>query len=155
MFKSKKYAFNPNTTDTLIGEGTTFEGRFKSEASIRIEGTITGDVECAGDVIVGEHGSVKSNISARDVILAGSVQGNVTAKGKLTVTSTGSLYGNIQAASFIIEEGGLFQGNSKMADAKTVPDLPEKKEPEPDNKPAAAAVPPAASGAFGGQPIAL
>ena len=114
MFKRKKDFMNPNTTDTLIGEGTTFEGRIKSEASIRIEGGITGDIECAGDVIIGEHGIVKSNITARDVVLAGSVQGNIITKGKLTITSTGSLQGNISSASIIIEEGGLFQGNSKM-----------------------------------------
>jgi cytoskeletal protein CcmA (bactofilin family) len=118
MFNGKKGKINPNTTDTLIGEGTHFEGRIKSEASIRIEGQITGDVECTGDVIVGEKGAVKSNISARDIIIAGTVTGNVVTKGKLTITSTGSLHGNISATSFIIDEGGIFQGTSKM-DSKT------------------------------------
>ncbi|MBD0379635.1 polymer-forming cytoskeletal protein [Paenibacillus sp. WST5] len=149
MFKSKKLSMNPNTTDTLIGEGTSFEGRIKSEASIRIEGNITGDIECAGDVIVGEHGSVKSNISARDVVLAGSVQGNVITKGKLTITSTGSLQGNISATSIIIEEGGQFQGNSKM-DGKAPVKTPQSGEPENENKPASAA-----NGSFGGNTVAM
>lgn len=145
MFKSKKVSM----TDTLIGEGTTFEGRIKSEASIRIEGNITGDIECLGDVIIGEHGSVKSNISARDVVLAGTVQGNVVTKGKLTITSTGSLQGNISAASFIIEEGGLFQGNSKM-ETKTPAGTPQSGEPEQGSKPASAQ-----NGAFGGNTVAM
>ncbi|MNH99337.1 Polymer-forming cytoskeletal [compost metagenome] len=116
MFKSKKQiSINPNTTDTLIGAGTSFEGRIKSEASIRIEGQLTGDVVCAGDVIVGEKGIVKSHISARDVTIAGNVHGNVITQGKLIITSTGSLYGNTTSASFIIDEGGVFQGMSKMA----------------------------------------
>ncbi|MEW9702115.1 polymer-forming cytoskeletal protein [Paenibacillus sp. SI8] len=149
MFKNKKLSMNPNMTDTLIGEGTSFEGRIKSEASLRIEGSITGDIECLGDVIIGEHGSVKSNISARDVILAGTVQGNVVTKGKLTITSTGSLNGNITAASFIIEEGGLFQGTSKM-DTKVPDKGPQGGEPEYGNKPA-----PVANGAFGGNTIAM
>ncbi len=150
MFKKKKDFMNPNTTDTLIGEGTTFEGRIKSEASIRIEGGITGDIECAGDVIIGEHGVVKSNISARDVVLAGSVQGNIITKGKLTITSTGSLQGNISAASFIIEEGGLFQGNSKM-ESKTSTAAPmQNSEQENGNKPASSA-----NGAFKGNTVAM
>jgi cytoskeletal protein CcmA (bactofilin family) len=150
MFKSKKNVMNPNTTDTLIGEGTTFEGRIKSEASIRIEGGITGDIECAGDVIIGERGDVKSNISARDVVLAGNVQGNIITKGKLTITSTGSLQGNISAAYFIIEEGGLFQGNSKM-DTKTTTAAPQQNgELEDANKPASAA-----NGAFKGNTVAM
>jgi cytoskeletal protein CcmA (bactofilin family) len=130
MFKGKKQALNPNTTDTLVGEGTTFEGRIKSEASLRIEGQLTGDIECTGDVIVGEKGSVKSNIAARDVTIAGTVHGNVVTKGKLTITSTGSLHGNISAASFIIEEGGVFQGTSKMESKTSKSGV---KEPEADN----------------------
>ncbi|OCT11161.1 hypothetical protein A8709_05625 [Paenibacillus pectinilyticus] len=141
MFKKGKQLMNPNTTDTLIGEGTSFEGRIKSEASIRIEGGITGDIDCAGDVIIGEHGVVKSNIAARDVVLAGSVQGNITTKGKLTITSTGSLHGNISAASFIIEEGGVFQGSSKM-DIKVPAVAPvPNNEPETGNRPVAAPEP--------------
>jgi cytoskeletal protein CcmA (bactofilin family) len=138
MFKKGKHLMNPNTTDTLIGEGTSFEGRIKSEASIRIEGGITGDIDCAGDVIIGEHGVVKSNIAARDVVLAGSVTGNITTKGKLTITSTGSLHGNISAASFIIEEGGVFQGSSKMETKSTVAVPAPSNEPETGNRPVAA-----------------
>lgn len=138
MFKAKKPSINLSTTDTLIGEGSVFEGRIKSEASIRIEGHITGDIECAGDVTIGEKGVAKSNISARDVILAGSLHGNVITKGKLTITSTGSLHGNTSAASLIINEGGIFQGSSKM-EPKGINSGTGSKDPEQDggngNKP--------------------
>lgn len=113
MFK-KKAKINPSTTDTLIGEGSVFEGKIKSEASIRIEGALYGDIECAGDVTIGENGSVRSNIAARNVILAGSVQGNVTAKEKVLITATGQLVGNSSSKALVIEEGGTFQGQSKM-----------------------------------------
>jgi len=118
MFKSKKQTMNPNTTDTLVGEGTIFEGKIKSEATVRIEGQLTGDVDCAGDVIVGENGNVRSNISARDVVIAGHVNGNVSAKGKISITSSGSLHGNITTGAFTIEEGGIFHGTSKMETQK-------------------------------------
>lgn len=113
MFKKKK-TINPNTTDTVIGEGSHFEGRIKSEASIRVEGHINGDIECLGDVTVGENGIAKSNITARNVTIAGTVNGNVTTKGTLTITSTGQLIGNTASHSLIIAEGGIFQGQSKM-----------------------------------------
>jgi cytoskeletal protein CcmA (bactofilin family) len=114
MFKNKKKTMNPNITDTLIGEGSQFEGRIKSEASVRVEGTVTGDLECAGDVTVGEHGIVKSNIIARNIIIAGSVHGNILTKGVLKITSTGKLFGNTTTSSLMIDEGGIFQGTSKM-----------------------------------------
>lgn len=115
MFTKKRKLLNPNITDTLIGESTLIEGHVKSEASIRIEGQITGGVDCAGDVIVGERGKITSHVTARNIILAGSVHGNIAAKGKLTITSTGSLYGDISTTAFTVEEGGLFQGTSRMA----------------------------------------
>jgi len=118
MFKKAK-KINPNTTDTLVGEGSVFEGRIKSEASLRIEGNVNGDIECIGDVTVGESGVAKSNISARNVTIAGIVNGNVTTKGLLTITATGQLYGNTSSHSLLIAEGGVFQGQSKMVQEPT------------------------------------
>jgi cytoskeletal protein CcmA (bactofilin family) len=114
MFKGKKIKIDPNMTDTLIGEGSQFDGKIKSEGGIRVEGQITGDIDCAGDVTVGENGIARSHIQARDVVLAGQVFGNVTAKGKLTIKATGKLYGNLSALELSIESGGLFHGSSKM-----------------------------------------
>ncbi|MBB6735014.1 bactofilin family protein [Cohnella zeiphila] len=128
MFKKK---LDPGTTDTLIGEGSTFEGKIKSQASIRLEGEITGDVVCEGDVIIGERGVARSNVSARNVVLAGTVHGNVIAKGKLIVKSSGRLLGNLSASELAIEAGGFFHGTSQMENK----DAPQ---PQDENRAAAA-----------------
>jgi cytoskeletal protein CcmA (bactofilin family) len=127
MFKNKRTTkIDPDSTDTLIGEGSQFEGKIKSEAGLRIEGRITGDIEVAGDVTIGEHGVANSNIKARNVIVAGQVTGNIAAQGKLTIKATGKLHGNLSAMELSIESGGHFHGSSKMdvlsdaAEEKTV-----------------------------------
>ncbi len=124
MFKKTK-KINPNLTDTLIGAGTAFEGKIKSEASIRVEGSITGDIECVGDVTIGEHGSARSNVTARNITIAGVVNGHIHANAQLTIASTGQLIGNVTTASLVIHEGGVFEGQSRMqqqdtAKAKTI-----------------------------------
>lgn len=121
MFKSKGSGgkINPDTTDTLIGEGTIFEGKIKSEASIRIEGTMIGDIVCSGDVIIGENGCANSNVVSRNLVLAGQLNGDVEARGKLTIGASGVLNGNITAQSLIIEAGGVFNGSSKMTAPKS------------------------------------
>ena len=111
---SKSKQIDTKTTDTLIGGSTICEGKIMSEASLRIEGQMNGDIECAGDITIGENAVVQSNIQARDVIVAGKVKGNIHTKGKLIVTSSGVLVGNIDVRSFIIQEGGIFQGSSAM-----------------------------------------
>jgi len=115
MFKKR---IDVSATDTLIGEGSVFEGKIKSKASLRIEGQLVGDIETEGDVTIGESGKAQSNIHARNVIIAGTVRGNVTARGTLTLTGTGQLYGNTSAGSLIISEGAVFQGTSKMESKK-------------------------------------
>ncbi|CAM3990462.1 polymer-forming cytoskeletal protein [Cohnella lubricantis] len=131
----KKTKIAPGTTDTLIGEGSTFEGKIRSRASVRLEGEITGDLECEGDVIIGEEGIARSNVTARNVVLAGKVHGNITARGKLTIKSSGHLSGNLSAAELAIESGGFFKGISKMEDKNGSSEL--AKEPSEQEKPAA------------------
>jgi cytoskeletal protein CcmA (bactofilin family) len=116
MFKSKVNAtkVDPNTTDTIIGEGSSFEGNIKSDAGLRVEGQIKGDIECQGDVTIGEKGLVHSNITARNIIIAGTVHGNVHATNKLSINAKGKLYGDIVTHTLCIEEGSIFEGTSKM-----------------------------------------
>ncbi|MBO9598254.1 MAG: polymer-forming cytoskeletal protein [Cohnella sp.] len=133
MFKSSKSAkIDPNSTDTLIGEGSTFEGKIQSEAGLRVEGRIIGDIDCAGDVTVGENGIAKSNIKARNVIIAGQVTGNVSAAGKLTIKATGKLHGNLSAQELSIETGAVFHGLSKMdaSQPQAAEEAPPAREPE-------------------------
>jgi cytoskeletal protein CcmA (bactofilin family) len=114
MFKSK---VNVSKTDTLLGEHTVTEGTIRSQASMRIEGKIIGEIRCDGDLTIGEKAVIEANIHARNVIIAGKVEGDVIASGKLAITSTGKLFGNVSSASLSIEEGAVFSGTSMMSAA--------------------------------------
>ncbi|MFS1511283.1 bactofilin family protein [Chengkuizengella sp. SCS-71B] len=132
MFRSTKVNnIDPNKTDTLIGEGSVLDGNIKSEASIRIDGKIVGDIHCEGDVIIGESGIAISNITARNITVVGKIEGNVETK-KLQISSTGKLYGNISTSVLAIEDGGEFEGTSKMnidqSKAEIQKEMKEKKQ---------------------------
>jgi cytoskeletal protein CcmA (bactofilin family) len=94
--------------DTVIGSETTIEGKISTEASLRIEGKVFGEVHCQGDLTIGEGGIVETIVSARNIIIAGTVRGNITASGKLHLLATGKFSGNTKIASLIIDEGGIF-----------------------------------------------
>ena len=113
-FRMNKKESRLGATDTYIGEGTVFEGKIVSAASLRIDGTVVGDIECAGDVTVGTAGLVKSNIAARNVYNAGTIEGSVDAKSKIAVSSKGRVLGNLSAASLHISEGAFFRGECAM-----------------------------------------
>lgn len=114
MFKDNKRSV---AADTLIGQGTIVEGKMISEANLRIEGEYRGDIECRGNVIIGECGIARSNITARDVTLAGKLFGDIVTKGRLVITASGQLTGNINAQSLIIQDGGMINGSCHMEHA--------------------------------------
>ena len=135
MFQGKKQSVDREQTDTLIGKETVLEGKVESEASLRIEGKVKGNVHCEGDCTVGEQGEIEADIHAHSVIIAGKVKGNVYAKEKLHVLSSGKLEGNISAARLIMEEGALFNGQSDM---KADSGSKGKEQPKPEEKKEAA-----------------
>lgn len=100
--------------ETTIGATTDFNGHLKSDGGIRIDGAFEGLVETAGNVIVGEGAKVLADVSARNISVAGTVKGNITASGRLEILSTGRVWGDIHVSSFLIDEGGVFRGQSLM-----------------------------------------
>ncbi|WP_168123636.1 polymer-forming cytoskeletal protein [Paenibacillus sp. HB172176] len=136
MFKENKRLA---AADTLIGQGTIAEGKMVSEANLRIEGEYRGDIECKGDVIIGECGVARSNIIAHDITLAGRLFGDIETKGRLIITSSGQITGNVKAHSLIIQDGGLINGSCHMeplpaAKLKSNDEAIAKTEPQQEQK---------------------
>jgi cytoskeletal protein CcmA (bactofilin family) len=106
--------------DIIVGLSSTINGDLISDGSIRIDGKVTGDITSKGDVIIGDHAVVKSNITAEYCEISGNVEGSVHSETQLKIFKSGELNGDITVSSFTIEEGGIFSGNCDIN--------PEKKE---------------------------
>jgi cytoskeletal protein CcmA (bactofilin family) len=114
----KKEIVTLDRIDTIIGKDTTFNGSITGKGAIRLDGTIEGDMIRHGDVIVGETGLIRANISARHVTVAGIVEGNISAEGKIELIGSGKIFGNIEAENLVINEGSIFRGTCTMRDPK-------------------------------------
>lgn len=114
--------------ETVIGPNARFAGALETDGGLRIDGLCEGSVEAAGNVIVGEQGRVLADIQANNVSVSGAVKGKIIASGRLEILSSGKVWGDIAVASFLIEEGGFFRGQSLMAGVDEPPLL---KAPEP------------------------
>ena len=102
------------TTDTIVGPQSYFTGTFRSEKDLRIEGTLEGEIDCRGTVIVAKDATLSATVRARNIEIAGSVTGDVFIEERLHLRSSGEMRGQSHAASFIVEEGGYFEGEMKM-----------------------------------------
>lgn len=99
---------------TIIGSGSECNGDFNAEGSIRVDGTIQGNVTVSGTLIVGVAGYINGDVSASVVIVGGEINGNVNAPDKTELTSTARMIGDIVTNTIVIDERAIFQGNCNM-----------------------------------------
>ena len=101
--------------ESLIGERTSFEGTLKTEGSVRLLGTIQGEIESKSTIIVEERAHVTARLTAQQVTVAGQVDGQIFCEGRVEIRPTGRVTGEINAGALIVQEGAYFDGNSRMA----------------------------------------
>ena len=104
--------------ESLIASGVEVKGDIVSQGSIRIDGYVEGNLNIKGDLILGEKGKLKGEAKAQNIMIAGGLEGKANAGTRLEIAATGAIIGDINAAILIIDEGGLLDGNSRMARAK-------------------------------------
>jgi cytoskeletal protein CcmA (bactofilin family) len=106
---------NDGEVESLIGEHTSFEGTLKTEGSVRLLGTIQGEIESKSTIIVEEKARVTARLTAQQVTVAGQLDGQIFCEGRVEIRPTGRVTGEINAGALIVQEGAYFDGNSKMA----------------------------------------
>jgi cytoskeletal protein CcmA (bactofilin family) len=98
-------------TNSTIGEGSVFEGKFYISGSLKIDGKFEGEIKTDEELMVGESGRVKTNITAKSVVIAGTVIGNITARGEVRLLETGKVLGDITAPMITLSKGVIVSGN--------------------------------------------
>lgn len=113
MFGRKNTAINEEV-ETIIGHETHFKGIISAKGSVRVDGTLEGEIETAASIVIGQGGKVLAKIAAANAAIAGYVQGNVDVSGRLELLPTARLYGDIKVGTLIIGEGAVFKGACQM-----------------------------------------
>lgn len=108
MFRKKE-----EKLECLIGANCSFEGQIDTKGTIRIDGSVKGNVK-ADWIILGEHAKIHGDLNARDVIVGGAITGNILAKESLEIGQTGNVLGEIRSSKLSIIEGGIFEGNCSL-----------------------------------------
>jgi cytoskeletal protein CcmA (bactofilin family) len=99
---------------TVVGVGARIDGNLVSAGSLRIDGQVKGQVNADGDVSLSPQSQVEADIRAQNVSVAGRFKGNIAVKGKAHLARGGRVDGNITSKTLVVEEGGIFHGQSIM-----------------------------------------
>ncbi|PID74505.1 MAG: cell shape determination protein CcmA [Deltaproteobacteria bacterium] len=119
------------TISSIIDGGMTVSGEIRFKGKVRIDGTVTGDIE-GEHLILSETGKIKGDVSVVSFNCQGELDGNATA-GMLTARKGCSIKGKIETESLTVEPGALLEGEIKVAKKGGSPE-PVRPQQQPANK---------------------
>ncbi len=107
----------PEAVISIIGAGMTLDGDSETNGSLRVEGTIRGNVRAGKSVVIGKDGLVDGSIFTQDAVVAGCVSGGIHAVSRLELLATSEVSGEIEAPRMQVEEGAKVQGQVAIGES--------------------------------------
>ena len=109
---------------TLLGRGTSFEGKLTFEGTVRIDGVLIGEVFSDDILVIGEGAQVKARIEVGTLIVEGNIEGNIRAARLVELHAPARVRGNIETPQLFIDKGVIFEGHCKMENiGKSAPEI--------------------------------
>lgn len=100
----------------IITKGTVIKGDITSTGDFRLDGTLEGNIQLNGKLVVGDTGIVNGNILCMNANIIGTVNGNLSVKELLSLHATARVKGDILINKLSIEPGAVFTGKCCMLD---------------------------------------
>jgi len=121
MFKSKNKnqmakpsdVSSPDKLNRIV-EGTLIEGNVKSESNIRIDGTLVGNVDTKGRLVIGPQGVIEGQINCQNAEVEGRIKGKIMVEDLLSLKSSARIDGEIFTSKLSIDPGASFTGSCQM-----------------------------------------
>lgn len=111
---SKNNTSTLTSSHNIIAEGTKITGRIDSKESIRLDGSLEGDIDCKGKIIVGASCVITGNVTCQNLELMGTINGNIICSDTVIFRSKSKLEGDLKTNILEIEPGAYFSGSISM-----------------------------------------
>ena len=109
-----KYIENEPTSHNTINAGTEIIVDINSNGDIRLNGTLSGNINARGKLVVGESGKVKGIINCRNADIFGVFEGKLNVSELLSLKANAQIVGDMVTNRLAIEPGCKFTGNCNM-----------------------------------------
>ena len=98
-----------------VGKSVSIKGELSGREDLFLDGRLEGSIQLSeSNLTIGPNGSVRANISAKDVTIAGTLEGNVAAGGRTEIRKTAVVNGDVRTRRIAIEEGAYFKGKLEI-----------------------------------------
>jgi len=105
----------PSDTFSVIDQHSSFDGTFRSDRDLRIEGEVKGTIECKGTLFVAQGANVTAKVEAENITVAGDLNGDIRSRGRLQIMPSGRVRGKVGTQTLVINEGAYYEGQLEMA----------------------------------------
>ena len=102
-------------TASLVDRHSAFDGNFRSQRDLRVEGELKGNVTCEGTLFVSEGATIAATVEAEHVTVAGELTGEIRCRGRLQILPSGRVRATVSTGSLVIQEGAIYEGQLEMA----------------------------------------
>jgi cytoskeletal protein CcmA (bactofilin family) len=116
-----------NKLPNIIGTGTKIVGDIDTNGDLRVDGTIEGNIQSRGKLVLGTAGNIKGTIKCVNAEISGLFDGKMEVSELLSLKSTSTFKGEMMVAKLSIEPGAIFNGTCTMAGKRTETAEPAKK----------------------------
>ena len=100
----------------IINDGTLIKGDITATGDFRLDGTLQGNIQLNGKLVIGDSGVVNGNVLCQNANIIGTVNGNLSVKELLSLHATARVRGDILINKLSIEPGAVFSGKCRMID---------------------------------------
>jgi cytoskeletal protein CcmA (bactofilin family) len=100
----------------IITDGTHIKGDITASGDFRLDGTLEGNIQLNGKLVIGDSGVVNGNVLCQNANVIGTVNGNLSVKELLSLHSSARVRGDILINKLSIEPGATFSGKCRMID---------------------------------------
>lgn len=112
---------NTGTLYNALTAGSKIIGTIIADSDIRIDGTVEGDLQCSGKVVIGEQGKLKGTIACQNAEIMGFMEGKINVGNTLALRATGNIHGEVATKTLIVEPNAIFNGSCSMSKTAEAP----------------------------------
>jgi cytoskeletal protein CcmA (bactofilin family) len=98
----------------FVGKDVEFKGILTYSGTVRIDGSLDGEIHTDGGLLVGPEAVIKAKVSAGTVVCQGTIQGDIQAKDQIVLRAPAVVQGSLTTPGLSMEEGVVFNGTLEM-----------------------------------------
>jgi cytoskeletal protein CcmA (bactofilin family) len=114
---------------SLVDRHSSFEGTYRTQRDLRVDGEVKGSISCDGTLHVAEGATVSATVDAEHISVAGDLSGEIRCRGRLLILPSGRVRARVTTGSLVIQEGAVYEGQIDMAGVERPAPLPLRARP--------------------------